>query len=65
MTYNELNKALVRLGMETGNLPCLGCEYESKCNLAGCAIIRAATTAIRLLRNENQRLSAALEKAQK
>lgn len=65
MTYDELNKALVRLGMETENLPCLGCEYESKYNLAGCAIIRAATTAIRLLRNENQRLSAALEKARK
>lgn len=65
MTYKELNKALVRLGMETGNLPCLGCEYESKCNLAGCAIIRAAIEALQRLQTKNQRLSTALEKAQK
>ena len=65
MTYKELNNALVRMGMETGSLPCLGCEYESKCNLAGCAIIRAATTAIRRLRDENQRLSTALTQSQK
>lgn len=64
MTYKELYKALTRLGVETGSLSCLGCEYESNCSLAGCAIIRAAQTLIRLLRTENQRLFAALEKAQ-
>lgn len=65
MTYNELYKALTWLRVETGSLPCLGCKYENRCSLSGCAILRAASATIRTLRAENQRLSAALEKAPK
>lgn len=65
MTYKELNKALVRMGMETGSLPCLGCDYENRCSIAGCAILRAAVEALQRLQTKNQRLSTALTQSQK
>lgn len=65
MTYNELYKALNHLSVETGSLACLGCDYENRCSIAGCAILRAAIEALQRLQTKNQRLSTALEKAQK
>lgn len=65
MTYNELYKALDHLAIETGSLACLGCDYENRCSIAGCAILRAAVEAFQRLRVENQRLSTALEENKK
>lgn len=38
----DLARALRRMAPETGSLHCLGCGYEHKCSLKGCAIIRLA-----------------------
>lgn len=65
MTYNELYKALKHLSIETGSLACLGCDYENRCSIAGCAILRAAVEALQRLRVENQRLSTALDENKK
>lgn len=65
MTYNELYKALNHLSVETGSLACLGCEYENRCSIAGCAILRAAAEALQRLQTKNQRLSTALTQSQK
>ena len=42
--YNHADRihALRRLSVETGSLACLGCGYEHKCTISGCAIIRSA-----------------------
>lgn len=64
MTYNELYKALRTLAVETGSLPCLGCEYTKNCGISGCAILRAASEAIRQLRHQNETLTAALKAAE-
>lgn len=64
MTYNELYKALRTLAVETGSLPCLGCEYTNNCGVSGCAILRAASETIRQLRHQNETLTAALKAAE-
>lgn len=50
--------------METGSLPCLGCEYTNNCGISGCAILRAASETIRQLRHQNETLTAALKAAE-
>lgn len=42
MSDMDLIHALRRMAPETGSLHCLGCGYEHKCSLKGCAIIRLA-----------------------
>lgn len=63
MTYKELYKALSTLAVETGSLPCLGCEYRDNCGIKGCAILRAAAETIRQLRHQNDLLSAEIKAA--
>ena len=65
MTYKELYKALRMLAVETGSLPCLGCEHANNCGIHGCAILRAASETIRQLRQQNETLTAALKAAEK
>lgn len=65
MTYKELYKALRMLAVETGSLPCLGCEHANNCGILGCAILRAASETIRQLRQQNETLAAALKAAEK
>ena len=50
MTYKELYTALRRLDVETGSLPCLGCEWAQDCGIHGCRILRAAAEAVRKLK---------------
>ena len=42
MTQEETIRALRAHKVETGSLACLGCGYEHKCTISGCAIIRSA-----------------------
>lgn len=42
MEPERLIVALKGLSIETGSLACLGCEYEDKCSIKGCALIREA-----------------------
>ncbi len=42
MSKNTIVDALVQIKVQTGSLACLGCRYEDRCSLLGCAIIRAA-----------------------
>ena len=65
MTYKELYKALRMLAVDTGSLPCLGCEHANNCGIHGCAILRAASETIRQLRQQNENLAAALKAAEK
>lgn len=65
MTYKELYKSLRMLAVETGSLPCLGCEHANNCGIHGCAILRAASETIRQLRQQNETLTAALKAAEK
>ena len=65
MTYKELYIALDQLSSDTERSVCLGCDYENRCSLTGCAISRTAIAAIQQLRVQNQRLATALEEAKK
>ena len=42
MEIKKLCRALRRMKVETGSLPCLGCGYEHGCTVHGCALIREA-----------------------
>lgn len=64
MTYKELYKALSTLAVETGSLPCLGCEFRDNCGIKGCAILRAAAETIRQLRAKLEITEAALKATQ-
>lgn len=64
MTYKELYTALRRLDVETGSLPCLGCEWEQDCGIHGCRILRAAAEAVRQLRAKLEITEAALKAVQ-
>lgn len=61
MTREELVQALRRMAVETGSIACLGCGYEHKCAIQGCAIINAAALEIGLLEAENGALREQLE----
>lgn len=65
MTYKELYTALRRLDVETGSLPCLGCEWAQDCGIHGCRILRVASEAIRQLRHQNATLTAAIKAAER
>ncbi len=60
MTYKELYTALRRLDVETGSLPCLGCEWAQDCGIHGCRILLAAAEAVRKLKQQNDLLTAKL-----
>lgn len=45
----DLIQALRRMAPETGSLHCLGCGYENRCRLNGCAIIRQAVERLKEL----------------
>lgn len=60
MTYKELYTALRRLDVETGSLPCLGCEWAKDCGVHGCRILRAAAETVRKLKQQNDLLTAKL-----
>lgn len=60
MTYKELYTALRRLDVETGSLPCLGCEWAQDCGVHGCWILRAAAETVRKLKQQNDLLTAKL-----
>lgn len=45
----DLTRALRRMAPETGSLRCLGCGYEHRCGLNGCAIIRQAVERLKEL----------------
>ena len=61
MTTDEILRALDALAVETGSLACLGCGHEHNCGIHGCAIIRAARTAIRQLSADNRALRYAIK----
>lgn len=61
MTTDEVLRALDALAVETGSLACLGCGHEHNCGVHGCAIIRAAGTAIRQLCVDNRALRYAIK----
>lgn len=61
MTTDEVLRALQTLKVETGSLACLGCGHEHNCGIHGCAIIRAARTAIRQLSADNRALRYAIK----
>ena len=42
MNRSDTISWLKQLKVETGSLACLGCGYEHKCTISGCAIIRSA-----------------------
>lgn len=42
ITDKKLIDALRRMAPETGSLICLGCGYERRCYVHGCAVLRAA-----------------------
>lgn len=65
MTYRELYTALRRLDVETGSLPCLGCEWAQDCGIHGCRILRVASEVIRQLRHQNATLTAAIKAAER
>lgn len=46
MDPDEWIRALQTLSVETGSLACLGCKYEDKCSIKGCALIRYAVDVI-------------------
>lgn len=48
MEPERLIRALKTLSVETGSLACLGCEYEDKCSVKGCALIREAIAALKI-----------------
>ena len=55
MTAKELLTALRRQEV-MDNLHCLGCGYEHRCSIRGCAINRAAAEMIEKLAAENESL---------
>ena len=42
ITDKKLIDALRRMAPETGSLICLGCGYERRCSVHGCAVLQAA-----------------------
>ena len=44
---NQLIAAINGLAVETGSLACLGCGWEHRCSVHGCAILRNAADALR------------------
>lgn len=52
MAAEKLIKALRGLAVNTGSLACLGCGYEHRCALSGCAILRKAADAMESLQAE-------------
>ena len=49
MKREDLIQALHRMAAETGSLNCFGCEYEYKCNLRGCSVLREAAEKLEAL----------------
>ncbi|MCI5842184.1 MAG: hypothetical protein MR004_00730 [Clostridiales bacterium] len=41
MKTEVLVKALRAIKVETGSLACMGCRYEHKCSIHGCAVLNA------------------------
>ncbi len=56
MYIRETIDALRRLKVETGSMACLGCKYESRCSVHGCAIMHNAAEML-------ERYAAALSQA--
>ena len=47
MEHKELTAQLRRMSVQTGSLVCLGCGYEHRCGLHGCAVLKRAADIIR------------------
>ena len=62
MNYEEIVKWLRSKKVETGSLLCLGCGHEHNCGIHGCAVMRAAASAMENLQTENTALHQIAEK---